>query len=469
MRKTKIIGTIGPASNSYEVMKKLAMAGLNIVRINLSHAKLEDMEKILANVKRIRKELKLPLPIMLDTRGPEVRVKTFEKDSVQIKKGQQFIFTGRDIIGDENGVSFNVPEIVKCIKVGNKILAVNGLLTFKVTDVRGQDVITKAMNSGVLSNRKSLSIPNVKYSTPYLNDQDKQDILWGIKNDVELIAASFVNGKEDVGAIRSFIKKNGGDMKIISKIESSCGVKNLDEIIDASDAIMVARGDLGVEVPVEKLPELQKTIIKRSKEKGRAVITATEMLESMIYNNRATRAEVSDVANAVYDGTSAVMLSGETAMGKYPVQAVETMAKIALETEKHINYAKRFLSSNYKITNTTDVVSHSAVNASLIQNTKAIVVFSQSGMSAQMISRYRPQVPIIGATPNEKVYRQLELSWGVIPVLTSEYNSTDEMFEIANEIVKKKKFAKANDIIVITCGIPKQNGCTNLIKVDIVK
>ena len=309
----------------------------------------------------------------------------------------------------------------------------------------------------------------MKYSTPYLNDQDKQDILWGIKNDIELIAASFVNGKEDVIVLRSFIEKNGGDMKIISKIESSCGVKNLDEIIDASDGIMVARGDLGVEVPVEKLPELQKIIIKRSKEKGRAVITATEMLESMIYNNRATRAEVSDVANAVYDGTSVVMLSGETAMGKFPVQAVETMAKIARETEKHINYAKRFLTSNYKITNTTDVVSHSAVSASLIQNTKAIVVFSQSGTSAQMISRFRPLVPIIGATPNEKVYRQLELSWGVIPVLTSEYNSTDEMFKIADEIVKKKKFAKAKDTIIITCGTPKQNGCTNLIKIDTVK
>ncbi len=469
MRKTKIIGTIGPASNSYEVMKRLVLAGLNIVRINLSHAKVDDMEKILNNVKKLRQELKLPLPIMLDTRGPEVRVKTFANDSVNIKKGQKFIFTGRDIVGNEQEVSFNTPEIVRCIKAGNKILAVNGLLTFKVLEVKGQDVITKALNSGILSNRKSLSIPNVKYSTPYLNDQDEQDILWGIKNDIELIAASFVNGKEDVIVLRSFIEKNGGNMKIISKIESSCGVKNLDEIIDASDGIMVARGDLGVEVPVEKLPELQKIIIKRSKEKGRAVITATEMLESMIYNNRATRAEVSDVANAVYDGTSVVMLSGETAMGKFPVQAVETMAKIARETEKHINYAKRFLTSNYKITNTTDVVSHSAVSASLIQNTKAIVVFSQSGTSAQMISRFRPLVPIIGATPNEKVYRQLELSWGVIPVLTSEYNSTDEMFKIADEIVKKKKFAKAKDTIIITCGTPKQNGCTNLIKIDTVK
>ena len=469
MRKTKIIATIGPASIDYEVMKKMVKAGLNIVRINLSHARIEDMDLIVKNVKKLRKELKVTLPIMIDTRGPEVRVKTFKNGSIDIKKGQMFTFTGRDIEGDQNAVSFNTPDIVKCIKVGNKILAVNGLLTFKVVDIQGKDVITRAMNSGTLSNRKSLSIPNVKYSTPYLNTADKNDILWAIKNDVEWIAASFVNSKEDLFALRSFIEKNGGDMKIVSKIESAVGVKNIDEIISYSDAIMVARGDLGVEVAVEKLPDLQKTIIKRSRERGRAVITATEMLESMITNNRPTRAEVSDVANAVYDGSSAIMLSGETAMGKFPVGAVETMSKIATETEKHINYKKRFESTNYTIQDTTDVVSHSAVNASFMQPTKAIVVFTQGGLSARMISRFRPNVTIIGATPNEKVYRQLEMSWGVVPVLTAEYSSTDEMFRIANEIVKKHKFAKSNDTIVITCGVPKKNGCTNLIKIDEVK
>lgn len=466
MRKTKIIGTIGPASNEYSVLKKLVLAGLNVVRINLSHATIQDLEKIKKNVKRLRKELKIPLPIMIDTRGPEIRVKTFEKGSVEIKKGQQFIFTGRDVVGDESVVSFNMPEIVRCIKVGNKILAVNGLLTFKVVKVDGKDVVTKAMNSGVLSNRKSLSIPNVKYNTPYLNEADEKDIIWAIENDVELIAASFVNCKEDVLCLRKFITSHNGNMKIISKIESQCGVSNLDEIIKASDGIMVARGDLGVEVPVERLPDLQKTIIKKAKDNGRVVITATEMLESMITNNRPTRAEVSDVANAVYDGTSAVMLSGETAAGRFPVEAVKTMAKIANETERHINYSKRFSANSYNLINTTDVVSHSAVNASFMQSTKAIVVFTGAGLSAAMISRFRPDVTIIGATPNEKVYRQLEILWGVTPVLTPVYNTTDEMFKIANEIVKKLKIAKPKDRIVITCGTPKQTGGTNLIKID---
>ncbi len=469
MRKTKIIGTIGPACIEYDTMKALVQAGLNIARINLSHAKLDDMEKILKNVKRIRKELNVPLPIMLDTRGPEIRVKTFKEGLVSIKKGQTFTFTGRNLIGDETIVSFNEPKIVDCIKVGGKILAVNGLLAFKVVAKEGKDVITKAMNSGVISNRKSLSIPNVEFSTPYLNTADKNDILWGIKNNVGLLAASFVNSKEDVNVLRNFIEKNGGNMKIISKIESQCGLKNMDAIIDASDAIMVARGDLGVEVPVECLPDIQKTMIKHSIMRGKPVITATEMLESMITSNRATRAEVSDVANAVYDGTSAVMLSGETAAGKFPVEAVRTMAKVAYETEKHIHYDKRFDNTMFRLQNTTDVVSHSAVSASFMQNTKAIVVFTNSGLSAAMISRFRPSVTIIGATPDEMVYRQLELSWGVKPVLTSVYSSTDEMFKIGNQIVKKLGIAKTDDKIIMTCGTPMKKGETNLIKIEVVK
>lgn len=469
MRKTKIIGTIGPSCIEYSVMKKLVQNGLNIARINLSHAKVKDMETILKNVKRIRRELKVPLPIMLDTRGPELRVKTFKNGSVDIKKGQNFIFTARDVEGDENVVSLNLPKLVEAIKVGDRILAVNGLITFKVVDKVGGDLITKAQNSGVLSNRKSLSVPNLKFNTPYLNEADKSDILWGIKNDIDLIAASFVNSKEDVQVLRKFIETNGGNMKIIAKIESQRGVNNLDEIVQSSDAIMVARGDLGVELPVEKLPEIQKRVIKKTREAGKSVIIATEMLESMITNNRPTRAEVSDVANAVYDGTSAIMLSGETASGKYPIESVKTMHKVALETEKNINYAGRFDSEHFNLKNTTDVISHSAVDASFQQPTKAIVVFTSAGLSAQMISRLRPSVDILGATPNEKTYRQLELRWGVRPVLTPVYNTTDEMFDIANKIVKDLGAAKAKDRIVVTCGVPKQNGCTNLIKIDIVK
>ena len=463
MRKTKIIGTIGPASIDYSVMKKLVLAGLNIVRINLSHAKIEDMETVCNNVKRVRKELNVPLPIMIDTRGPEVRVKTFKEGKVTIKKGQKFIFTGKNIQGDENRVSLNLPSIVKAIKVGDKILAVNGLLSFKVLEIDGQDVITKALNSGVISNRKSLSIPGVKFTTPYLNSADKKDILWAIENDIDLIAASFVSSKEDVLILRKFISENKGSMKIVSKIESQRGLDNLDEIIDASDAIMVARGDLGVEVPMQKLPYYQKDMIKRSVMKGKAVITATEMLESMISNNRPTRAEVSDIANAVYDGTSCVMLSGETASGKFPIESVKIMAKVAEETEKYLKYNKT--DCNVNTNSVVDFVTHGAVSASATHNIKKIFTFTDSGMTAGLISRFRPSVDIVGATPNEKVYRQLELLWGVRPMLTPVYRTTDEMFKIANTLLKKAKLAKSKDLVVITCGTPKKNGGTNLMKI----
>ena len=467
MKKTKIIGTIGPASIDYEMMKKLVLAGLNVVRINLSHAKIKDMETILKNVKKLRKELGVPLPIMIDTRGPELRVKTFEAGSVNIKKGQQFIFTASDIVGNQEKVAINLPEIVLCVKPGDKILAVNGLLTFKVVEVNGDNIVTKAQDSGVLSNRKSLFVPGVKLNTPYLNEADKKDILWGIKNNVDLIAASFINSKEDVKTLRKFITKNGGHMQIISKIESQCGVDNLDEIIEHSDAIMVARGDLGVEVKMERLPELQKQIIKKTVMKGKTVITATEMLESMIENRRPTRAEVTDVANAVYDGTSCVMLSGETANGKNPELAVKMMSQVCLETEKNIKPFTLMDCDN--INNIEDIVSQSAVAASKAQNIKAIVAHTNSGLSAGLISRFRPQVDIIGATPNDVVYRQMELRWGVKPVLTKEYNSTDEMFKISTDIVKIAKLAKNGDAIVITCGTPKKNGGTNLIKIEEVK
>ena len=312
MRKTKIVATIGPVSMEYAMLKKLALAGMNVVRINLSHAQLPDMDKIMANIKKLRKELNKPLPVMIDTRGPEIRVKTFAAGQVKIKRGQKFVFTARDVVGDENIVSFNLPQIVNCIKVGQKILAVNGLLTFKVVEIVGKDVVTIAENSGVISNRKSLSLPNVSFSVPYLNEADKQDILWGIKNDVEFVAASFVNDPADLIELKKFIADNGGNMQIVAKIESQRGVNNLDKIIEQTDGLMVARGDLGVELPVERLPDIQKVMIKKALHSGKFVITATEMLESMITSSRPTRAELSDVANAVYDGSSAVMLSGET-------------------------------------------------------------------------------------------------------------------------------------------------------------
>ena len=468
MRKTKIIGTIGPVSKDYHTLKQLVHAGLNVVRINLSHATPDNLKEIFTNVKRIRQELNVPLPIMVDTRGPEIRVKTFKNGEEKLKRGQTFVFTGDNVEGTNEIVSLNTPEIIADIKPGQKILANNGLIGFKVVEVKNNNLICKVLNPGVISNRKSLAIPGIKLNTTYLNEKDIADITWSIKNGAEYIAASFVNCKEDVLALRSLIKKYNGNQQIISKIESAFGVKNLDEIIEYSDGIMVARGDLGVEFAISKLPELQKIIIKKTKSKGKVVITATEMLESMIYNNRPTRAEASDVANAVYDGTSVVMLSGETAAGKYPVEAVKQMAKIAEETERHIDYKKRFAAHEHTLENVTDVISHSAVNASFLQKSKAIVVFTNSGESARMVSRFRPHALIVGATPDRSVYSQLELSWGVEPVITPIYSTIDEMFDIAKKLVKDMHLAKPGDAVVIICGTPKEPGKTNIIKFETV-
>jgi len=466
MRKTKIVATIGPSSFDYAIMKKMVQAGLNVIRINLSHSRLGDMDEIVKNVKKIRKELSVPLPIMIDTRGPEIRVKIFEAGEAQIKKGQTFTFTEKILLGNETVVSLNMTGIAKSVKAGDKILACDGLIGFKVMKVDGKDIICRAENSGTIYNRKSLFIPGVKFKIPYLNDADKKDILWAIENDVDLIAASFVNSKNDVLVLRKFIEDNNGDMKIISKIESQCGVDNIDEIIEVTDAIMVARGDLGVEVPIERLPYIQKTIIKKAVSKGKAVITATEMLESMINNNRPTRAEVTDIANAVFDGTSCVMLSGETAMGKYPVEAIKTMSRVAENAELHINYNNQFNKPvNVELLNTTDIISYSAVDASFMNNIKAIVSFTSSGLSVGLISRFRPSKTIIGATFNEKTYRQMELIWGVVPIKTPAYNTTDEMFKIAGKHCLEHKFAKRGDLIVITCGTPKKSTGTNLIRI----
>jgi len=463
MKRTKIIGTIGPSSIDYNVMKNLVIAGLNIVRINLSHAKLEDMNIVLENVKKIREELNVPLPIILDTRGPEIRVGTFANGFAEISKGQDFIFTADKVDGDNTKVSINIPKIIKNIKVGDKILANDGLITFEVKKVLANSVVTKAKNSGTIANKKSLFIPGVKIPKPYLNAEDKRDILWGIENDIDFVAASFVNSAEDVKSLQTFISENGGNMKIISKIESQQGIKNIDEIIDISDAIMVARGDLGVEVAIEVLPELQKLIIKKSVNKGKPVITATEMLESMIYNNRPTRAEVSDVANAVYDGTSCVMLSGETASGKYPVEAVRTMSKVCIVTEKSVT--KNFGDLANLSNTTADFISQGVISASNSPEVKLIATYTNCGITARLISRYRPKTPILAITPSEKTYRQLELSWGVVPVVSPAYQSTDEMFKIANDIIKKGKYAKKGDKVIVTNGTPNLNGGTNLLKI----
>ncbi len=463
MKKTKIIATIGPKTNSVSMLKKMVNAGMNIVRINLSHSTNTFYASVLENVKKVRNELKVNLPILLDTRGPELRVKTFKNGSAKIVKGQEFIFTTKDLIGSEHMVSVNMPKVLSELEVGQKILTCNGLLNFRVTKIEDGNVFTKALNSGVIANQKSMSIPNLKFNTPYLNELDKTDLLWAIKNKIEFVAASFVNSIEDVNELREFIKTHNGTMKIISKIESKLGVKNLDEIIEASDGIMVARGDLGVEVNISKVPQIQKTIIRKSRENGKAVITATEMLESMIDSPRPTRAEISDIANAIYDGTSAVMLSGETASGNYPVEAVKTMAEACLATEKNLEIDFSDL-ANRKCNSTTEIIAKSAVETASISNAKVIVVFTNTGLTASLISKYRPDVDLLAICNNEKVKLETSILYGVMSVLGKKYVSTDEMFDVVKQFVLKLNLAKKGDYVVVVCGEINKTGGTNLLK-----
>ena len=469
MRRTKIIATMGPATSSVKALRDIVLAGANVIRINCSHGTTEENQKKVDIIKAVRKELNIPLSIMLDTRGPEIRVGNFEKGSVELKKGSIFEFYKTETIGTEKGVSLNEPKILSNLKIGSKILACNGLITFKVIEILKDKVVCKVKNSGVISNHKSLFLPNIEYNVPYLNELDKKDILWGIKNKVEYIAGSFVNHKEDILDLKNFIKAHKGNMEIIAKIESKIGFKNLDEIIAEADGIMVARGDLGVEIPHEKLPELQKIIIKKSQECGKIVITATEMLESMISSPRPTRAETSDVANAVYDGTSAIMLSGETAVGKYPTTAVSTMNKIAQETEKSIHYKKRYLSKEFSSSSITDVLSNAVVHISfMLKDIKATAVYTDTGHTAKMISRFKPTCPIYAFTPNETTFNRLSLAWGITPILCSPCKTADELIETINKTLKSKKLAKTNDMILIGTGTRKPSG-TDMIKIHFVK
>lgn len=467
-RKTKIITTLGPATSSYKAMKELVLNGANVLRLNCSHGTMEENQEKVEVIKKLRKELGIALPIMLDTRGPEIRVGKFEKGSVSLKKGSTFSFYKDDRLGDINGVSIQQKEIFSNLKVGSKILACNGLITFKVIDKLDNSVLCKVKNNGVLSDHKSLFLPNIDYNTDYLNDKDKKDILWGIKNGVEFVAASFVNHKEDIETLKNFITKNGGDMEIIAKIESKIGIKNLDSIIDVSDGVMVARGDLGVEIPHEKLPELQKLIIKKASRAGKIVITATEMLESMISSPRPTRAETSDVANAIYDGTSSIMLSGETAMGKFPTLAVQTMSKIAHETEKSIHYKKRYLNNEFASGSLTDVLSNAVVHISfMLKDLKAIIVYTDTGHTAKMISRFKPDCPIIALTPNEVTFNRLALSWGVTPLLCKPCLTANDLIKTINTKLIANKLAKPNDMVLIGTGTRKPSN-TDMIKIHYI-
>ncbi len=471
MRKTKIICTIGPASDNEQILRAMCKNGMNVARLNFSHGTHEGHKATIDKIKAVRQSLGLPIAIMLDTKGPEYRIKTFEDGKITLNDGDKFTFTTEDCIGNQERVSVNYDRLTEDLKVGDTILVNNGLVRFNVDEISGKNVICTVINGGVMSNRKSMNFPNKVLKQEYLSEQDKADLLFGIENDVDFVAASFVSSKKDAMAIRQFLDNNGGkNINIIAKIENRSGVDNIEEICDVADGVMIARGDLGVEIPFVELPTIQKLLTSKCRLLGKRVITATEMLESMIYNARPTRAEISDVANAVYDGSSAIMLSGETAAGKYPVEAVKNMAEIAEFTENNIDYIHRFATTEYKIKNNLDAISHSVCSMAIDVNAKCIVVNSISGMTARMVSRFRAPVDIIGTTTNEKAWRQLNLSWGVTPVLSEEFNSLDIVFYQGVNIAKKVLSLKKGDNVVLTGGqIGGKPGNTNVIKVETIQ
>ena len=471
MRKTKIICTIGPASENEETLKKMCLAGMNVARLNFSHGTHEEQQKKIDLIKKVRTELNLPIAILLDTKGPEYRIRTFKDGKVHVSAGDKFTFTVDEVEGDEKRVSVNYKGLVKDLSVGDKILVNNGLVVFEVEELKGSNANCVCLVGGDLSNRKSMSFPNKVMTGPFLSDADKQDLLFGIQNGVDFVAASFVSNKQNVLDMRAFLDENGGaDIEIIAKIENQSGVDNAEEILEACGGLMVARGDLGVEVPFVELPAIQKQLIHKCRLLGKRVVTATEMLESMIQNPRPTRAEISDVANAVYDGTSAIMLSGESAAGKYPVEAVATMAQIAERTEQHTSYRERFYKTEFKIRNNLDAISHATCAMAIDVDAKGIVVCSVSGKTAGMVSRYRCPTDIVGMTTNEKVWRRLSLSWGVTPVLADEYSSMDVMFYNGLANAKKYLGLKEGDAVVLTGGpINGKRGNTNTIKVEVIE
>ena len=470
MRKTKIICTIGPASQNEEVLTKMCLAGMNVARLNFSHGSYEEHEMKIELIKRVREKLDMPIAIMLDTKGPEYRIKTFAQDSVTIPDGADFTFTVDDVEGDETRVSVTYKALNKDLKTGDTVTVNNGLVKFQVQEVVGSEIRCKCIVGGTLSNRKSMSFPNKVLSGSYLSEQDKADIIFGISHGVDYVAASFVSCKQDVLDIRQLLDENGGsDIEIVAKIENQAGVDNIEEICEVCGGIMIARGDLGVEIPFVEVPAVQKKLTKKCRMLGKRVITATEMMESMIHNPRPTRAEISDVANAVYDGTSCIMLSGESAAGKYPVEAVKAMAEIAEYTEQHTDYKQRFLSTEYTGNNNLDRITHAVCSMAMDLDAKAIVVCSVSGKTAMLVSRFRTPVDIIGMTTDKKIWRRLSMSWGVTPVMADEFPSMDVMFYYAKKAAVETLNLNLGDNILLTGG--PINGCqgnTNTIKVETI-
>ena len=472
MKKTKIICTIGPASDNEDILAKLVDAGMNVARLNFSHGTHEEHAEKIGRIKRVRERKNAPIAIMLDTKGPEFRIKTFKGGKITLKEGDTFTFTTENIIGDKTKVGVSFEGMCDQMFKGDKILLNNGLMIFEVIKVEKPEVVCKTIVGGVLSDRKSMFFPDKQFDIPYLSEQDKADLKLGVEQGVDLVACSLVSRAQDIIELRNRLRESGandGDIYLIAKIESRAGVNNLDAILEVCDGIMVARGDLGVEVPFEELPSIQKTIIKACRVRGKRSITATEMLESMIKQPRPTRAEISDVANAVYDGSSAIMLSGETAAGAYPVEAVKAMAKIAEQAEENTNYIAHIDENDYHINNLSEALSHSACTLAHDIGAKVIVVCTRTGGTAKTISRFRPFIDVIGMTTDAKAYRKLSLSWGVIPMMSEEFYSVDVLFHYAKRAAIDSGLVKKGDTIVLTGGTPNgKSGNSNLINVETV-
>ena len=471
MRKTKIVCTLGPATNDVEIMKQLIQNGMDAARINFSHGTYETHAETIAKLKQARDELNAPIPLILDTKGPEIRVKTFKEDKVRLEEDATFTLTTREVEGDVNIVSVTYADLPKDVHRGSRILIDDGLIELKVEDITETDVVCRVVNGGVVKSRKGVNLPGVEVNLPSLMEKDIEDLKFGVENGFDIVAASFIRSAEDVLKIRRVLEENGGgQMHIISKIENQQGVENIDKILEASDGIMVARGDLGVEIPPEEVPLVQKILIAKANRIGKPVITATQMLESMVHSPRPTRAEANDVANAIFDGSDAIMLSGETAAGAYPLEAVATMARIALKAESAVDYAAKLANTTEPArVNITNAISMAACATAAELKTAAITTVTKSGFTARMISRYRPACPLIASTSDETVWRQMNLIWGCKPMLYTGELPRGGVFDTALEIAVKSGLLKNGDTVVSALGMPLGfSGATNTLRVDIV-
>lgn len=471
-KKTKIVCTIGPSSENEAVLKELIANGLNVCRLNFSHGSHPEHQAKIDLIKKVRKETDQPIAILLDTKGPEIRTGKFDAEEILLEEGQTFTLTTEDIIGNKEISSISYKGLVRDVKRGNTILIDDGLISMEVQKVTDKDIVCLVKNSGIIKNNKGINVPNVKINLPAITQKDKEDIIFGIENNIDFIAASFVRKASDVLAIREILEEYDAEhIQIISKIENQEGVDNIDDILQVTDAIMIARGDLGVEIPTEDIPIVQKMIIKKCNLLSKPVITATQMLDSMIRNPRPTRAEVTDVANAIYDGTDAIMLSGETASGKYPVEALKTMSRIASKTETTLDYSKMTSErAKNRSVNITNAISHATCTTADDIGASAIITATESGYTARMVSSYRPSQQIIGVVNDEVVLRQMGIVWGIVPLnIERRVDSTDELFDVSIDSATKEELIKSGDVVVITAGVPlRQTGSTNLIKVHVV-